>query len=121
MNDLKLLFKEYFPVFLYAIAAITGLIGGCTAAGHKLLHGKNLGFAVLWAYGVVGVFFGLLFLAHSNYLNVHMELDQLIASCLISGFAGSVMLASSNFTMRWALKRMGIEVQLTVKHKEQND
>jgi len=50
MNDLKLLFKEYFPVFLYAIAAITGLIGGCTAAGHKLLHGKNLGFAVLWAF-----------------------------------------------------------------------
>jgi len=50
-----------------------------------------------------------------------MELDQLIASCLISGFAGSVMLASSNFTMRWALKRMGIEVQLTVKNREQND
>ncbi len=121
MNDLKLLFKEYYPVILYAIAAVTGLVGGCTAASHQLLRGKNLKLAVVWAYGIVGVFFGMLFLAHSNYLGVHMQLDQLIASCLISGFGGSVMLASSNFTMRWALKRMGIEVQLTVKNKANND
>ena len=74
--------------------------------------------AVVFAYGVVGVFFGLLFLAHANYLNVSIDLDQLIASCLASGFIGSVMLASSNFTVRWVLKRMGIEIQLSIKQRE---
>jgi uncharacterized YccA/Bax inhibitor family protein len=115
MENLRAQFEDWYPIILYAIAAVTGMIGGCAAGGHQLLRGKQLKVAVFIAYGIVGLFLGLLFLAYANYTAVDMTFDKLIGSCLLSGFAGSVVLASTNFTARWVLRRLGIEVTLDIK------
>ena len=121
MENIKAHFEHWYPIILYAIAAITGMIGGCAAGSHQILRGKELRVAVVIAYGIIGLFLGLLSFAYANYLNVALTFDKLVFSCLLSGFAGSVILASTNLTARWVLKRLGIEVTLNIKEAPKND
>lgn len=112
---------EYVALISYAVAAISGGLGGCGVAAHQVLHGGRLRITYLVAYGIIGCMFGVLALAYGVFLGVGgQSIDSIIGSSIIAGAVGSVVLASTNISARWILKRLGIEVQVTVTRKDKD-
>ncbi len=109
---------EWVVVVLYAIAAISGGLGGCAAAGHHVLRGQQPRISYVLAYGIIGMVFGVLVFAYGNTFGADVSsLERLIGHSVLAGAIGSAVLASSNISARWVLKRLGIEVVVTVKRK----
>ena len=104
---------------LYALAAISGGLGGCTIAGQRLLTGKPMRFSFFIAYAVVGATFGLLFAAYGLIL-VDDHPSKIIAPSILAGMAGSMLLGSVNWTARIILKHLGIEIQVTMRKYEED-
>ncbi len=107
---------EWVALVMYALAAISGGLGGCAIAGHHVLRGRSMRVSYLLAYFIVGATFGVLMLAYGAAFTDGMHsLDRLIGQSVIAGAAGSLTLASTNLSARWVLKRLGIEVVVTVR------
>jgi len=112
---------EHITLFMYALAAISGGLGGCAIASHNLIRGNPTRVSYFMAYGIIGVAFGILALAYNQFLGINAgDIDSVIGKSILAGAAGSVVLASSNISARWILKRLGIEVQVTVTRKGDN-
>lgn len=113
---------EFWLVILYAIAAISGGMGGCASALYHLKNKNNDHVATkafMIAYIILGLVFGiltitLLILADRGPADVH----QLILFSFGGGVVGSVGLLSTNWTIRAVLRHFGIDVQLTIKPTE---
>ncbi len=111
-----------FITVMYALAAISGGLGGCAVAGQYVLRGGTARLSYMLAYIIIGVMFGVLVLAYGATFGVESSsIDQVIGNSIIAGAAGSLSLASSNISARWVLKRLGIEVQVTVKRRGENN
>lgn len=111
---------EWLALLMYALAAISGGLGGCAVAGHHLLRGRSMRVSYVLAYAVVGMAFGLLALAYGSTFGVRAEsLDALIGQSILAGAGGSLVLASTNISARWVLKRLGIEVLVTVRRADE--
>ncbi len=109
---------EHATLLLYALAMISGGIGGCAVASHGLLRSGRSRLSFFFAYAVIGMMFGALVLAYGTAFGVSTEtVDNIIGNSLLAGAAGSISLASTNISARWVLKRLGIEVQVTVKKR----
>lgn len=107
---------EWLALLAYALAAISGGLGGCAIAGHHLLRGQSIRLSYVLAYGIVGMAFGILVLAYGSVFGVAPNsIDSLIGQSLLAGAAGSLTLASTNLSARWVLKRLGIEVFVNVR------
>ncbi len=107
---------EWVALVMYALAAISGGLGGCAIAGHHVLRGRSMRVSYLLAYFIVGATFGVLMLAYGAAVTDGMyALDRLIGQSVLAGAAGSLTLASTNLSARWVLKRLGIEVVVTVR------
>lgn len=106
---------DWLALVMYALAAISGGMGGCAIAGHHVLRGRSMRLSYLLAYIIVGATFGVLALAYG--ITAGLSLDTLIGHSIMAGAAGSITLASTNLSARWMLKRLGIEIEVTVREK----
>ena len=112
---------EYVALISYTLAAISGGLGGCGVAAHHVLRGGAPRLSYLVAYGIIGCMFGVLALAYGSFLGVGgQSIDSIIGNSILAGAVGSVVLASTNISARWILKRLGIEVQVTVTRKDKD-
>lgn len=113
---------EWLTLALYALAAVSGGLGGCAVAGHHILRGRSMRASYALAYGIVGMVFGVLMLAYGSVFGADAaSLDRLIGQSVLAGAAGSIALASTNLSARWVLKRLGIEVIVTVRRSDDKE
>jgi len=113
---------EWIAILMYALAAVSGGLGGCAAASHHILRGQQPRVSYVLAYGIIGMVFGVLMLAYGSMLGATVtSLDQLIGQAVLAGAAGSIALASTNLSARWVLKRLGIEVIVTMRRHKGGD
>lgn len=107
---------------IYCIAAIAGGLGGCAAASYYFTHTKQsrLPFAV--AYVVLGIAFGVVSIAVMLAYNLVTldSIDKVVLYALLSGAAGSIALASANFSAKAYFKRLGVEVQVTLRKPDED-
>jgi hypothetical protein len=102
---------------IFALAAISGGLGGCSIASHRLITGRKMRLSFFAAYGIVGAAFGILFCAF-GWVMSDSHPSQIIGPSLASGMIGAFLLGSMNWTARIILKQLGIEVQVTMKKAE---
>lgn len=104
---------------LYVIALVAGGLGGCAAASHYMLRNKedSRPMAIYFiAYGVLGTFFGIGGFALHAFMGMpYNGPHQVVLFSLVYGFGGAAALAATNVSMKFLLRRLGIEVSVTVK------
>lgn len=118
-------FEGAMVLIFYALAAISGGLGGCAVTASQFVRADGTDKAQMrasWllAYAIIGAVFGLLFAAYGAvFLNIH-HYTEIIGPALIAGIVGSGSLSAVNVTARFVLKHLGIEVVVTVrKNKEE--
>lgn len=110
---------EWVTLIMYALAAISGGLGGGAVASHGVLRGQPPRSSYVVAYVIIGMMFGVLMLAYGSMFGADTaSLDKLIGHAVLAGAVGSMLLASSNLSARWILKRLGIEIEVTIKRSE---
>ena len=100
---------------LYAIAAISGALGGCAASCYYMTHDKAPRWAFAVAYTVVGCVFGVVTFAGLALLHPPASIHLLVLYSLGGGAAGAVALGSANLTVRILLRHLGVEVAVTMR------
>ena len=103
-------------LLLYLIATIAGALGGCAAASHRLLRqGDDKFWMYLLAYSIIGTFFGVLsFAGHATIGTPYAGIHEATLFSLVYGFGGAVALAATNLSVKFILKRLGIEIDVRV-------
>lgn len=105
---------------LYAVAAISGGLGGCAAASHYLTHTRYHRLPFIIAYILLGIVFGVVtFAVMLVYGYDPQNIHYVVLWSLVGGSAGSIALASANFTARLIFQKLGIELQVTVRKPDQ--
>jgi hypothetical protein len=89
-------------------------MGGCTIAAQHLLSGRKMRTGYVGAYFIIGVVFGLLTAAYGAVF-VKDSITDIIGPAIIAGAVGALALSASNMTARFLLKKLGIEVVLTMR------
>ena len=116
---------DFIVLLAYALAGISGAVGGCGAAGVHLLHPPNklvLRLTHLVAYAIIGFIAGVMFAAYGLTFRADINaLSQVVPGAIMAGFGITLALASTNFSTRWILRRFGIEVELTVRRTENEE
>ena len=73
------------------------------------------------AYALIGILFGVLALAYGSVFGTDTtSIDDVIRTSAIAGSAGALVLAGSNLSARLILKRLGIEIEVTVRKKDED-
>jgi hypothetical protein len=107
---------------LLAVAGISGGIGGCTIVAHNVLRGRVMTSALVAAYVFIGFVFGIAgTLMSTAVFGFAPSFEKLVLINLFFGMAGSIALASANLSIRFLLKRLGIEVEVTVRKTESGE
>ncbi len=108
-------------VFLYVIAAISGAAGGCLVAAHHVLRGRNVTALFVAAYGFVGLVFGLSgVIVVVLFTPIELTIERTILLGLIFGAVGSTTLAGANLSARIIMRRLGIEVDVSIHKIDDN-
>jgi hypothetical protein len=113
--------KENFLILvLFAVAAISGGLGGCASAlASAMRENKSASVAFVFAYIILGVVFGIVTLSVLTfYDHGPTSINDLILFSTAGGAAGSIGLASANWSIRAAFRKFGVDVQLTVRRME---
>jgi hypothetical protein len=112
--------SEFFVLCAYAIAGVSGAIGGCGAASVHLLRNERMvvtraAYAV--AYALIGAIAGVLFAAYGLLFRPEMQsVAQVVPGAMISGLSMALTLAGTNISAKWILRRLGIELELTIRN-----
>ena len=109
---------QYGELIVYAVAAISGALGGCSAAAHRFISEGALRVSFILAYAVMGMVMGVLVVAYGSLaFGPINSLEEVIGHAMLAGLTGSTMLAGGHVTARWALKQFGIEVVVTARKR----
>lgn len=110
-------------LLFYAIAAVSGGMGGCASALYYVMHGqRRAGMAFVCAYTVLGIIFGVITLAGlAIYQYPITDVNHLVLWAAGGGAAGSVALATTNWTVRAIFKQVGIDVELTFRRSKNEE
>lgn len=102
---------------LYVVAAISGGAGGCLVAAHHVLRGRSVSGVLLLAYGFAGFVFGAAGVMGLAILSPGWAptLERVVLAGLLFGLVGAGSLAGMNFSARFLLRRLGIEVDVQVR------
>lgn len=107
---------DFWTALAYAIVAISGASGGCLVAAHRAMHGRAVTTVLLLAYAFIGGVFAVAGVAALLMLtDFSVSLERLLLIGLVFGAAGSVALAGANLSIRFILRRLGIEVDVSIK------
>ena len=108
-------------IFMYALAAVAGGLGGCMAASNQLFQGRALRWSILMAYIICGMAMGLLIIAYTSvFFGEIGAVDKIIGHSILAGLAGSTLLAGGHISVRWVLKKLGVEITLTARRKDED-
>lgn len=104
-------------LFWYAVAAVSGGIGGCSAAAAAfLVSQKEARVAFSAAYLVLGAISAMLVFGFGAIFQFsYTSLHELIAYSLLFGASVPVTIFSQNFVAKMVLRKLGIELQVTVR------
>lgn len=110
-------------LLVYAIATISGGLGGCTVAAHRLLSGREMRVSFALAYALIGSVFGILTAAYGAVILDFTSAQDIIGPAVLAGSGGAIALSGANITARAVLKRLGVEIVVSVKDTRdgQND
>jgi hypothetical protein len=107
---------------MYALVAISGATGGCIVAAHQVLRGRSLTLILIWAYALIGFAFGVAGMAALLLLTVfEPSLEKLLFVGLGFGIFGAVTLAGANLSAKLIMRRLGVEIDVSVKKIEGDD
>lgn len=108
-------------LLLYVIAAVAGGLGGCAAAAYYATHARAPRVMFLVAYMLLGVVFGVISLATIATWGLidPGDVHLIILISLLSGSAGALALVSANLTIMLILRRLGIEIQITMRKPDE--
>lgn len=109
---------SYAVYVLFALAAISGGLGGCTIASHKILTGNSMRVSYLMAYSIIGAAFGVIFASYGWILS-DAHPSEIIGPSLLAGMVGSAALGGMNWTARFILKHLGVEIQVTMRKPDE--
>lgn len=111
-------------IILYAVAAISGGLGGCAVTAQQFLRtsgGGQVQMRISWimAYSIIGAVFGLLFAAYGViFVNITSYAD-IVGPALISGIVGASSLGLMNVSARIILKQLGVEIEVTMRRESE--
>ena len=106
---------------LYAIATISGALGGCAAGMHYYANTKTAKWAFVIAYVILGAIFGVIFFAGASVYNFRVgSVHELVLYSTGAGSAGSIMLFSANWTVKAIFRRLGVEVEVTLRRDKED-
>lgn len=107
---------------MFVVAAIAGSSGACLVIANKIMHGRMLPVMVAAAYAIVGAVMGVAFIAYVFvFWNDQFEIAEVVLYSMIAGGIGSLALAATNLTSRFIMRRLGIEVDISVKRIDPKD
>lgn len=111
-----------FILVVYALAAISGGLGGCAAwAWHTSRFNQKRRFVYLVAYIIIGMVFGTTSAALAMIYSWVTTLDQLIFYSTMFGAVGAVTIFAINWGAGLILRWRGVELRLTFRDKDQNE
>lgn len=107
---------DFWAALAYAIVAISGASGGCLVVAHRAVRGRTVTSILLVAYAFIGGVFAVAGMAAlALFGEISQSIERLLLIGLIMGVTGSVALASANLSIRLILRRLGIEVDVSIK------
>lgn len=113
---------EWWPQLMVALAAVSGLLGGCGVGIRQELNSKlDFRWAVVLAYGFVGLTNSMIGLAFAAYLVGldGMTTQRVIVGAFVFGYATTLALAAQKYGTRVTLKWRGIEINLEAKEVDE--
>lgn len=120
---MKTYMTEFLTLLAYVLAGISGGLGGCGAASAQFLRspdGPTLRLAYITAYMIIGAIGGVLFAAYAMRSGfIGPGLAAVVPGAIVAGLLLSALLAGTNITARWLLRRLGIEVEVTVRRHDE--
>lgn len=111
------LLGEFTLTVLYAIAVVSGALGGCAAGIYYSQRSRRMfTFALFVAYTILGLMFGVVVFAGAMVAGYKLgTVHELVLHSLVGGFAGSLALFSANWTVKALFQRFGIEVEIQLR------
>lgn len=114
-------------MIIYAIAAVTGALGGCAAGAHVFLSRKGFRIAFVLAYAVIGAAVSV-GVAGSILWQLGQPISklsdaavhQIITSSMFGGMLGALALSLLHMASKIVLKWRGIEIEVVARKQEDN-
>jgi hypothetical protein len=116
-------------MMIYAIAAVTGALGGCAAGAHVFLYREGFRIAFVLAYAVIGAAVSV-GVAGSILWQIGQPLSdlsdaalhQVIMASMFSGMVGSFALSLLHVASKIVLRWRGIEIEVVArKYNDKKD
>lgn len=111
----------WWELLLIALAAVSGGLGGAAIAGRVVIQGRPLTAAYAASYAIIGMAFGILAAVYGAAVGLHggsSAAGSVIGAGVIAGMLGAAGMAGANFSIRWILARLGLEVEIQVRPTE---
>lgn len=106
-----------FFLTVYALAAISGGLGGAVVWSYYARHGKRA-FAFILSYSIIGLVFGVVSAA-LMLLFYDWRFHEVILYSIASGFGGTTAIFGINWGAGVALRWRNFEVKFTVRRPQQ--
>lgn len=101
---------------LYAVAAVSGALGGCTVSCYYITHDKTPRWAFAVVYIIIGLIFGALTFAGLEAIDHPFgSAHHIVLYSAAGGTIAAVVMASLNLTVKMIFKHLGIELQVTLR------
>ena len=111
--------NDFWTALAYTVVAVSGASGGCLVVAHHVLRGRSVTGMHVLAYSFIGAVMSLAGLAAMILVGliagINMPFEKLLIIGLVLGVAGCLALASANLSLRFVLRRLGIEVDVQIK------
>lgn len=110
---------DFWTALAYAIVAVSGASGGCLVAAHHVIRGRSVTAMLLLAYAFIGGAFAVAGVAALLLFSpFQVTFERLLLIGVVLGVSGSVALAGANLSVRFLLRRLGIEIDIEVRRIE---
>ena len=110
----RMQWRELIP---FAVAVVSGAISGCAVSFSSARKAPDVLTAFFVGYAICGVFGAVMALAGAWIFIPSMigTVPKLVLFTGIAGLITSLALAGSNLTMRFILKKLGVEVVIDLR------
>lgn len=111
---------DFWTALAYAIVAVSGASGGCLVAAQRAMRGRSVTTMLVLAYAFVGAVFAVAGMAAVLLVTLfQIDFGRLVLIGLILGVTGTTALAGANLSVRFLLRRLGVEVDISVRRTQE--